>query len=205
MKKALKLQTNGNKLCKVVSAHSITNLMIEDYAPRFIQLYDEDKCLINTDNFDDDKIFTAEEADEFGWTINPCVWRPPCFFVDKKTGKTVPRRASFTQGAADGAGSIKELLNNRVPTSLRKNVKTFFGLVEADMNISAASDSLVGGIDALIGLTEELYYELQPVMLDYWKTCKGGNRSLTDDQAVKLHEALDRNVLRHTQIQRSLT
>ena len=41
MKKALKLQTNGNKLYKVVSAHSITNLMIEDYAPRFIQLYDD--------------------------------------------------------------------------------------------------------------------------------------------------------------------
>ena len=203
MKKALKLQTNGSKLYKVISASSITSLMIEDYAPRFIQLYDEDQVLIDVDHFENGKIFTIEEIEMYDWTINPCSWKAPTSYVNKK-GATIERQAHFTQGAAEGTGSIKPLLNNRMPTSLQKDVKTFFGSVEAGMDISAASDALVGGIDALRGLTEELYYELQSVMLDYWKTCKGGNRALTEDQALELHEALDKNVLRHTQIQRNL-
>lgn len=178
--------------------------MIEDYAPRFIQLYDEDDIIIDVNNFNDGKIFTIEEIELYGWSINPCTWSKATTWLDKNSGKERHRQAFFSTGAAEGTGSIKALHKNRLPSSLQKDVKTFFGSVEAGIDISFAADSLVGGIDALRGLTEELYYELQSIMLDYWKTCKGGNRNLTEEEELDLHNILHKNVLKHTQMQRSL-
>ena len=201
--KALKLQTNENKAYKVVSALSITSLMVEDYSPRFVQLYDESDVMIDIDDFDDGKVFTVEEIEKYQWRTNPCAWRRPTTVV-QKDGLEYLRNPYFTNGAAEGTGSIKELRRGRVPTSLRRDTKRFFGLAEAGLDISAASDALVGGIDALRGLTEDKYYELQSVLLSYWKTCKGGNRNLSEEKELELYAILDEKVLKHTNMQRSL-
>jgi len=205
-KKALKLQTNGNKTYKVVSADQLSRMVIEDYSPRFVQLYDEDGVKIDVDTFENGKTYSIEEIEMYGWTTNPCAWYPPTTYTRKGREGTVSKSAYFTTGAAEGTGSIKNLLQSspRVPNSLQKDVKTFFSLVEKGLDISAASDSLVGGIDALRGLTENRYYELQAVMLDYWQKCDGGNPRLDDEGRVELFQHLDQHVLKHTQIQRSL-
>ena len=205
-KKALKLQTNGNKTYKVVSADQLSRMVIEDYSPRFVQLYDEDGVNIDVDTFENGKTYSIEEIEMYGWTTNPCAWYPPTTYTRKGREGTVSKSAYFTTGAAEGTGSIKNLLQSspRVPNSLQKDVKTFFSLVEKGLDISAASDSLVGGIDALRGLTENTYYELQAVMLDYWQKCDGGNPRLDDEGRVELFQHLDQHVLKHTQIQRSL-
>ncbi len=203
-KKALKLQTNGNKTYKVVSADQLSSMVIDDYSPRFVQLYDEDDVQIDVDTFENGKTYSIEEIEMYGWTTNPCTWSPSSTFTRK--GQTVYRSAYFTTGAAEGTGSIKKLQQSspRLPTSLQKDVKTFFSLAEKGLDISAAADSLVGSIDTLRGLTENTYYELQAVMLDYWQKCDGGNPRLDDEGRVELFQHLDQHVLRHTQIQRSL-
>ena len=205
-KKALKVQTNGDKTYKVVSANQLNRMVIEDYSPRFVQLYDEDDIKVDADTFEDGQIFSIEEIEMLGWTTNPCGWYPPSSYTRKDREGTIYKNAYFTDGATEGTGSIKNLLkpSPRVPGSLENDVKTFFSLVEKGLDISAASDALVGGIDALRGLTENRYYELIPVMLDYWQKCDGGNPRLDDEGRVELFQHLDQHVLKHTQIQRSL-
>tara|TARA_E500000178_G_scaffold347828_1_gene401823 strand:- start:539 stop:1153 length:615 start_codon:yes stop_codon:yes gene_type:complete len=203
MNKALKLETKGdNKSYKVVSADQYSKMVIEDYNPRFIQLYDENNILIELQKWDNGRVITIEEIENNQWTINPCGWRNAKQYVRKE--KTVDCCAYFTSGRAEGTGSIKKLLQGRLPDSIQKDVKNLFLLAETGMDLSAASDALVGGIDALIGLTEDLYYQLIPTIIDYWKTCKGGNANLSHDEEQNLLEILSQNVLQYTQIDRSL-
>lgn len=197
--KALKVQTNGSKAYKVVSAKHFSRLVMDEYKPRFVQVHDQ-YGLVEVDDSDDGKIYTIEEIEKLVYKVVPCSWRPPS--TDKNG---VERQACFTNGNAEGAGSIKELREkSKVPSSIKDDVKAFFRAVKSGCNLSVVSESLVGGIDALQGLDEEYYHELQGAMFNHYKKCKGGDPTLTEEDEVKLHDILYENVLQFTQIDRSL-
>jgi len=198
--KALKVQTNGSKAYKVVSAENFSKLVMADYNPRFVQIYDQYNERVEADDLDDGKIFTIEEIEKLGHKAVSCLWKPSS--TDKNG---VERKAHFTTGSAEGAGSIRALREDqRVPSSIKDAVKAFFIAVKNGSSLSAVSEDLVGGIDGLNGLDEEYYYQLIAVMFGHYKKCKGGDPTLTEEDEVKLHDILYENVLQFTQIDRSL-
>ena len=202
MKKAVQLKVNGSKTYKVVDAHrDITKNMVEEYNPRFFQLYDEVEELIDLKELSAGHTFTVDEIDIHDWTAVPCVWRQGT--TDKRG---VERRSSFTDGAIQGQGSLKALNNNRLPGFLQQATKEWFVAAHTDQDLGYLSSALAGAIDSSKDLNDEdTYHRLVSQMFSYAEKCKDGLRNLTEEDIKKLNEKLYSKVLQHTNIDRQLT
>ena len=204
-KKAVQLKVNGSKTYKVVDAHrDITKNMVEEYNPRFFQLYDEYEELIDLTDLPAGYTFTVDEVDNHDWTPVPCVWRQGT--TDKRG---VERRGSFTNGATEGQGTLKALNdkeNPSLPGFLKQVTKEWFVAAYADQDLGYLSSALAGAIDSSKNLNDEdTYHRLVAHMFSYAQNCKDGLRNLTDEDIKKLNEKLYSKVLQHTNIDRQLT
>ena len=202
--KAVQLKVNGSKTYKVVDAHrDITKNMVEEYNPRFFQLYDEYEELIDLNVFPAGHTFTIDEIDIHDCTAVPCVWRQGT--TDKRG---VERRSSFTNGATEGQGSLKALNKEapRLPGFLQQATKEWFVAAHTDQDLGYLSSALAGAIDSSKDLNDEdTYHRLVAQMFLYAENCKNGLRNLTDEDIKKLNEKLYSKVLQHTNIDRQLT